>query len=45
MVNNQESLEHYLRELKEKDYSYIDGKVMVISAGYVMTLTALRLDY
>jgi len=32
MVNNQESLEHYLRELKGKDYSHIDGKVMDILA-------------
>jgi len=38
-------LKHYVGELKGEDYSYIDGKVMVISAGYVMTLTALRLDY
>ena len=45
MVNNQESLKHYLGELKEKDYSHIDGKVMDIPAGYVMTLTALKLDY
>jgi len=33
MVNNQESLEHYLGELKGKDYSHIDGKVMDIPAG------------
>ena len=45
MVNNQESLEHYLRELKEKDYSHIDGKVTDILAGYVMALTAFKLDY
>ena len=45
IVNNQESLEHYLGELKGKDYSHIDGKVMDIPAGYVMALTALKLDY
>jgi len=26
-------LKHYVGELKGEDYSYIDGKVMVISAG------------
>ena len=45
MVNNQESLEHYLGELKGKDYSHIDGKVTDILAGLEMTLTALKLDY
>lgn len=32
-LNNQESLKHYLGELKGKDYSHIDGKVMDIPAG------------
>ncbi|WP_191962402.1 hypothetical protein [Streptococcus mitis] len=45
MVNNQESLEHYLRELKGKDYSHIDRKVMDILAGLEMALMALKLDY
>ena len=45
MINNQESLKHYLGELKGKDYSHIDGKVMDIPAGYVMALMALKLDY